>query len=130
MNANFRILMTLAAAAGATLPALAAPPGEAAPGFMINDASGKAVNLVDYRGKFVVLEWTNPECPFVQKHYTSRNMQTLQKDYLRICDEVGLIPTGGSDFHGAATPDLVLGRGFGGLKVPPETFERILAAMT
>lgn len=83
MSANLRKLMALAAAvaAGATLPALAAAPGEAGPGFTINDASGKAVNLADYRGKFVVLEWTNPECPFVQKHYTSRNMQTLQKEY-------------------------------------------------
>lgn len=85
MNANLaRHLMPLAAAAvvaGAALPVLAASPGEAAPAFTINDASGKAVNLADYRGKFVVLEWTNPECPFVQKHYTSRNMQALQSDY-------------------------------------------------
>lgn len=54
----------------------------------------------------------------------------MQKDYLKICDTVGLIPTGGSDFHGSATPDLHLGRGFGNLKIPPETYDRILAAMT
>jgi peroxiredoxin len=45
------------------------------------DTAGKAVKLSDYKGKFVVLEWTNPECPFVQKHYTSKNMQDLQKEW-------------------------------------------------
>jgi hypothetical protein len=39
------------------------------------------VQLADYRGKYVVLEWTNPECPFVRKHYTSGNMQGLQKEW-------------------------------------------------
>ena len=53
----------------------------AAPDFTISDTSGKAVKLSDYRGKFVVLEWTNPECPFVRKHYSSGNMQALQKDW-------------------------------------------------
>jgi hypothetical protein len=56
-------------------------PGAPAPGFTINDTSGQPVTLADYRGKYVVLEWTNPECPFVQKHYNSRNMQGLQKEW-------------------------------------------------
>ena len=52
-----------------------------APDFTLTDAAGKAVRLADYRGKFVVLEWTNPECPFVRKHYNSGNMQQLQKEW-------------------------------------------------
>ena len=62
------------------LPALAAP-GAAAPDFTVADTGGKPVKLADYRGKFVVLEWTNPECPFVRKHYSSQNMQGLQKEW-------------------------------------------------
>jgi peroxiredoxin len=70
-------LGALAAAPGA---ATAAAPGTAAPGFTLTDTAGRTVNLADHRGSFVVLEWTNPECPFVQKHYVSKNMQTLQKE--------------------------------------------------
>ena len=62
------------------LPAVAAP-GAAAPEFTVADTTGKPVKLSDYRGKFVVLEWTNPECPFVRKHYSSQNMQGLQKEW-------------------------------------------------
>ena len=62
------------------LPA-AATPGSPAPDFTVADTSGKPVKLSDYRGKFVVLEWTNPECPFVRKHYNSQNMQGLQKEW-------------------------------------------------
>ena len=65
----------------AALPALAVQPGTNAPGFTIADTAGKPVKLADYRGKFVVLEWTNPECPFVRKHYNSHNMQALQKEW-------------------------------------------------
>lgn len=61
---------------------LASTPGQPAPDFALNDATGKPVKLADQRGKYVVLEWTNPECPFVQKHYTSRNMQALQKEFV------------------------------------------------
>ena len=65
----------------AALPAGGTVPGAAAPEFTIQDATGKPVRLADYRGKFVVLEWTNPECPFVRKHYSSNNMQGLQKEW-------------------------------------------------
>jgi peroxiredoxin len=68
----------LAMLAGA---AWAQSPGAPAPSFTINDTGGKPVALADYKGKYVVLEWTNPECPFVQKHYVSRNMQALQKEW-------------------------------------------------
>jgi hypothetical protein len=54
--------------------------GQPAPDFMATDSNGKTVKLSDYKGKVVVLEWTNNECPYVKKHYGSNNMQTLQKD--------------------------------------------------
>ncbi len=56
-------------------------PGAPAPAFSLTDTAGKTVQLSDYRGKYVVLEWTNPECPFVRKHYNSGNMQDLQKQW-------------------------------------------------
>ena len=57
------------------------PVGSAAPEFSLPDATGKTHSLADYRGKYVVLEWFNPECPFVKKHYGSANMQKLQQEY-------------------------------------------------
>jgi peroxiredoxin len=68
--------------AATTLAAFAnAPVGQPAPAFTVTDISGKPVNLADYKGKTVVLEWHNFGCPFVQKHYKSGNMQSLQKKY-------------------------------------------------
>ena len=57
------------------------PVGSAAPEFSLPDTNGKTHSLADYRGKYVVLEWFNPECPFVKKHYGSTNMQNLQQEY-------------------------------------------------
>lgn len=54
--------------------------GQAAPAFTATDASGQKVALDQYRGKTVVLEWTNYECPYVKKHYDSGSMQALQKE--------------------------------------------------
>ena len=70
-----------ALASAFTAIASAATPGSAAPDIAATDVTGKVVKLSDFRGKYVVLEWTNPECPFVQKHYDSRNMQDLQKEW-------------------------------------------------
>jgi peroxiredoxin len=53
--------------------------GQPAPPFTAQDTNGKAHSLSDYKGKIVVLEWTNPQCPYVKKHYESGNMQALQK---------------------------------------------------
>jgi peroxiredoxin len=53
----------------------------AAPNFILTDSNGQKHSLADYKGKFVVLEWFNPECPFVKKHYNSSNMPNLQKQY-------------------------------------------------
>src|SRR3989440_3103604 len=55
--------------------------GSAAPDFSAPDANGKTQSLSEYKGKYVVLEWFNPECPFVKKHYGSDNMQKLQQEY-------------------------------------------------
>jgi peroxiredoxin len=65
--------------AGAAMPAADEPQvGQAAPDFSTLDSQGQMRHLVDYRGKVVVLEWTNAECPFTRKHYESGNMQSLQ----------------------------------------------------
>ena len=75
-------LVFLAVASAFSAAALAnAPAGSPAPAFTVTDLAGKAVNLADYKGKTVVLEWHNFGCPFVQKHYKSGNMQALQKKY-------------------------------------------------
>ncbi|HZP11977.1 MAG TPA: thioredoxin family protein [Nevskiaceae bacterium] len=54
--------------------------GEPAPLFTATDSFGKQVSLADFKGKYVVLEWTNNGCPFVQKHYRTHNMQDQQKE--------------------------------------------------
>lgn len=66
-----------------SLPALAqtAAVGQPAPDFSALDTTGKTVKLSDFKGKHVVLEWTNPGCPFVVKHYGSGNMPALQKEF-------------------------------------------------
>ena len=76
------ILTILASLATTTLLALDSPPvSSAAPDFSLTDAKGKTHSLSQYKGKYVVLEWFNPECPFVKKHYGSGNMQKLQEEY-------------------------------------------------
>lgn len=81
------LLLTLIAASFAFVVAstanAAATVGQVAPTFVLSDTNGKSVNLSDYKGKTVVLEWHNPECPFVKKHYDSANMQGLQSKYTR-----------------------------------------------
>src|SRR5437763_16286448 len=57
------------------------PVGSAAPDFSLTDAKGKTHSLSQYKSKYVVLEWFNPDCPFVRKHYGSGNMQKLQQEY-------------------------------------------------
>jgi len=74
-------LATLFAGLVMTIAAHAAPEnGKPAPDFSAVDSNGKTVKLSDYRGKTVVLEWTNDGCPYVQKHYSTNNIQSLQKD--------------------------------------------------
>lgn len=54
--------------------------GKPAPDFTLTDTHGQNRSLGEFRGKIVVLEWTNPQCPYVEKHYNSGNMQKLQKE--------------------------------------------------
>ena len=54
--------------------------GETAPSFSLMNQDKQTVSLDEFRGKKVVLEWTNHDCPFVKRHYETRNMQNLQKD--------------------------------------------------
>jgi peroxiredoxin len=54
--------------------------GEAAPAFNLSATNGQSMSLADQRGKIVVLEWRNHDCPYVRKHYESGNMQALQKE--------------------------------------------------
>ncbi|MCK6417655.1 MAG: thioredoxin family protein [Alphaproteobacteria bacterium] len=73
-------LMMIVALVLFNLPVLAAPEiGQPAPDFTIKDIDGKEFNLADHKGKVIVLEWTNHECPFVRKHYESGNMQKTQQ---------------------------------------------------
>src|SRR5213595_3917875 len=78
-----RLLLTALTtlAAGALYAADVPPVGSAAPDFSAPDTNGKTQSLSEYKGKYVVLEWFNPECPFVKKHYGSDNMQKLQAEY-------------------------------------------------
>ena len=69
-----------AAFAAATAAAAAPQVGQPAPAFRAVDMNGKVRSLTDFRGKTVVLEWTNNGCPYVGKHYGSGNMQALQKE--------------------------------------------------
>ena len=69
--------VTLMTASG--VAAQSASVGSAAPAFAAKDLAGKPVALADYKGKYVVLEWTNPDCPYVRKHYNSGNMPATQK---------------------------------------------------
>ncbi len=86
-------LLAAAAVAAAALAAFAAnasapadPPraarvGSAAPPFTLRDQSGAPVSLSDFKGKVVVLEWFNPDCPFVQRHYKAGTMTNLAAKY-------------------------------------------------
>ncbi len=63
------------------LPAFAAPKsGEAAPDFTLKGSDGKDYKLSQFKGKTVILEWFNNDCPYVKKHYDSKNMQNIQKE--------------------------------------------------
>ena len=74
--------LALALLAGtASLAQAAAVVGQAAPAFTLTDVQGKSHSLDTLMGKWVVLEWVNYDCPFVQKHYKSGNMQALQTEY-------------------------------------------------
>jgi hypothetical protein len=78
----FKKLIAIAAITAAlAVPAFASPEiGKEAPAFTARTADGKTVDLKSLRGKIVVLEWTNHDCPYVRMHYNANNMQATQKD--------------------------------------------------
>ena len=78
MPRKFLVAACLTLAATAALAS--ATVGQPAPAFTAVDTAGKSVSLADFKGRHVVLEWVNPGCPFVQKHYDAGNMQATQKD--------------------------------------------------
>lgn len=92
------MLAGISAAMAQNTPAATVKPeiGKPAPDFTGTDSNGQEQKLSKYAGKIVVLEWTNPECPFVKKHYDSGNMQKLQKE-LTATDVVWLTINSGAE---------------------------------
>ena len=73
-------IMALAIATSAASAAAAPSIGQPAPAFTAVDSNGKSHALADFKGRIVVLEWTNDGCPYVRSHYASGNMQKVQQD--------------------------------------------------
>jgi peroxiredoxin len=80
MSKRLAVVLIALAVASASARAQAVV-GQPAPAFTATDATGHERSLAEYKGRVVVLEWWNPECPFVGKHYGSGNMQRLQKEW-------------------------------------------------
>jgi peroxiredoxin len=102
------ISLALAIGAGSSLlkaETLTAPrPGAPAPSFTAKDITGGKVSLNDFRGKTVILEWTNDGCPFVGKHYNSGNMQALQRRFTGAGDIWLTIASSAPGEQGYVTP--------------------------
>lgn len=108
-----------------------------APNFTLKDSKGKTHNLSDFKGKYVVLEWVNYDCPFVKKHYESNNMQSLQKEFtakgvvwLSICSsapgkqgnfDMATLSKRSSDYHVSHTAYLLDEDGFVGRQYGAKT---------
>ena len=99
------VLYTATALACISSYAFAAETGKPAPAFEVKDIAGKTQSIAKYKGKIVVLEWNNPDCPFVHKQYDSGNMQALQK----YATEKGVVwlsvDSGGVGKQGNMTPE-------------------------
>ncbi len=78
---TFKLMLVIAALVfcGSAAELWALEVEQPAPNFTLTDTKGAEHRLSDFQGKYVVLEWTNYDCPFVRKHYDSQNMQGLQK---------------------------------------------------
>src|ERR1700689_3803824 len=81
ISPRLKVASALIAVLSLTLAAYAVRVGDPAPDFTGTDSNGKTESLDQYRGKFVVLEWHNHDCPYTVKHYESGNMQSLQKQW-------------------------------------------------
>ena len=81
-NRALSAFLLLAALSLAALPAFAAGAvGDVAPAFKLKGVDGKTYSLADYKGKVVVLEWVNPNCPFSDRHAREKTMSDLHKKY-------------------------------------------------
>jgi peroxiredoxin len=100
------LLLTLTTLCTGALCAAEAPKvGAPAPDFSLPAADGKTHSLGDFKGKYVVLEWFNPGCPFVQKHYQSDNMQALQREFTGKGVQWLTIDSSAPGAQGYLTPD-------------------------
>jgi peroxiredoxin len=83
LTLNLTVFTTLTAffAVPATETLAQVKSGDPAPDFSLPGHDGKTWKLSDFRGKHVVLEWFNDGCPYVKKHYESKNMQNLQREF-------------------------------------------------
>jgi peroxiredoxin len=83
-KAALTLVLAAALVAARVAPAFAAEslaPGATAPGFTLKNQDGKDVKLSDYKGKIIVLQWLDPECPFVQRHYEARTFVNLDNKW-------------------------------------------------
>lgn len=80
---KLQILFSIIFFLSTTLLSQTAKLNESTPNFKLKDSNGKEHSLSDFKGKVVVLEWINYDCPFVKKHYNSKNMQSLQEKYTK-----------------------------------------------
>lgn len=80
-------LIAILAVAGGAAAGPGVDVGDKAPGFTLTDSAGKTVSLADFTGQVVVLEWTNPDCPFVKRHYQEGSMKNLTSAY----SEIGVV---------------------------------------
>jgi len=78
---RFGLILAAAVLGAATVAQATATVGQPAPGFSLKDQDGAEVDLAKLRGKIVVLEWTNPDCPFAQRHAEAKTMSTLADRY-------------------------------------------------
>jgi peroxiredoxin len=78
---RFGLILAAAVLGAATVAQATATVGQPAPGFTLKDQDGTEVDLAKLRGKIVVLEWTNPDCPFAQRHAEAKTMSTLADRY-------------------------------------------------
>lgn len=81
MNRRYSMAILAFILVGAVAEVWAASVGQPAPAFTATDTNNNVHKLSDYNGKFVVLEWTNRDCPYTRKHYQSGNMERLQHEW-------------------------------------------------
>jgi alkyl hydroperoxide reductase subunit AhpC len=116
MRTYTSLLAAAVCACGLAAPVFCAPQvGQAAPDFTAKDSKGETRSLSQYRGRTVVLEWTNADCPFTRKHYVSGNMQATQalaeKNGVVWLSVISSAPGKQGYVNGAAADELTVSRG-------------------